>query len=331
MRIEFRATDEPVSTRSDYWRNVVCERLFPLEGRSIEGPDFDGRIVSGEIGAVRVADVLAPAAECRRTAKHIRQSDHELYHVDVLVAGSVMVEHDGRQTRLAPGDFTVVDLSCPCLWVSDGARHVTVTFPRTLLPLQHDEVAKLTGVRVPGDRGAGALISAVARQLPQFLDDYRSAEGARLGTTVVDLLTVALAAQLDRGRTVAPEARQRVLLASVHAYIERRLGDPALTPTTIAAAHHISLRYLHKLFEAQGTTVAGWIRRRRLDRCRVDLLDPAYRARPVSAIGARWGFPDASRFNRVFRAAHGVPPGEYRLMADPAADLADPEADLAER
>ena len=93
-----------------------------------------------------------------------------------------------------------------------------------------------------------------------------------------------------------------------------------MTPTTIAAAHHISLRYLHKLFEAQGTTVAGWIRRRRLDRCRVDLLDPAYRARPVSAIGARWGFPDASRFNRVFRAAHGVPPGEYRLMAGVAAD-----------
>jgi AraC-like DNA-binding protein len=321
MRVEFRATDEPVASRHEYWRHVVNDRLFPLDGRPIDGPDFDGRLVSGEVGAVRVVDVTAPAAECRRTAKLIRRSDRELYHVDVLVSGSVMVEHDGRQARPAPGDLIVVDPSRPCRWISSGARHVTVTFPRTLLPLRPEEVAKLTGVRVPGDRGAGALISSLARQLPRHLDDYQSAEGARLGTTVVDLLTVALAAQLDRGRTVAPAARQRVLLAGVQAYIERRLGDPALTPTTIAAAHHISLRYLHKLFEAQGATVAGWIRRRRLDRCRVDLLDPANRARPVSAIGARWGFADASRFNRVFRAAHGVPPGEYRRLAD-GADLA---------
>ncbi|HEU5156399.1 MAG TPA: helix-turn-helix domain-containing protein [Streptosporangiaceae bacterium] len=315
MRAEFRATDAPVASRADYWRHVVNERLFPVEGRPTEGADFDGRLVSGQVGAVRVVDVTAPPAECRRTAKLIGRSNHELYHVDVLVTGSVLIEHAGRRTRLGPGDFAMIDLSRPCRWVSAGARHVTVTFPRALLPMSHDEVGELMGVRVPGDRGAGALISSVARQLPDHLDDYQSAAGVRLGTTVVDLLTVALAAQLDRGRTVTPEARRRVLLAAVHAYIERRLGDPGLTPATIAAAHHISLRYLHKLFEAQGTTVAGWIRRRRLDRCRADLLDPAYRARPVGAIGARWGFPDASKFSRVFRAAHGVPPGEYRRLA----------------
>ena len=315
MTVECRATDETITSRPDYWRQVVNDRLFPLDGRPLDGPDFDGRIVSGEVGALRIADVTAPAADCRRTAKLIRRSDRELYHVDVLVTGSVLVEHEGRQARLAPGDLIVVDPSRPCRWISGGARHVTVTFPRTLLPLRLDEVAKLTGVRVPGDRGAGALISLLARQLPRYLDDYQSAEGARLGTTVVDLLTVALVARLDRARQVAPASRQRVLLARVHAYIERRLGDPALTPTMIAAAHHISLRYLHKLFEAQGTTVAGWIRRRRLDRCRVDLLDPDHLGRPVSAIGARWGFPDASRFNRVFRAAHGMPPGEYRRRA----------------
>jgi AraC-like DNA-binding protein len=32
---------------------------------------------------------------------------------------------------------------------------------------------------------------------------------------------------------------------------------------------------LHRLFETQETTAAEWIRHRRLDRCRRDLLDPA--------------------------------------------------------
>jgi AraC-like DNA-binding protein len=102
----------------------------------------------------------------------------------------------------------------------------------------------------------------------------------------------------------------------VHAFIEARLGDPALSPSTIAAAHYISVRSLHNLFEAQPHSVAGWIRQRRLERCRRDLLDPALRVRPVSAIAARWGLTDPANFTRIFRAAYGVPPGKYRLRGD---------------
>ncbi|MCQ0006703.1 helix-turn-helix domain-containing protein [Actinomadura madurae] len=115
------------------------------------------------------------------------------------------------------------------------------------------------------------------------------------------------------------------MLLRVHAYIDARLGDPGLTPGRIAAAHHISVRHLYTLFEAQGTSVAEWIRLRRLERVRADLLDPALRARPVSAIAARWGFPNAAHFNRVFRAVHGEPPGEFRARTGngPAGTVTD--------
>jgi AraC-like DNA-binding protein len=58
------------------------------------------------------------------------------------------------------------------------------------------------------------------------------------------------------------------------AFIDARLDDPELTTATIAAAHYISPRYLQKLFEAEGSTVTDWIRRRRLDHCKRELLDP---------------------------------------------------------
>lgn len=74
------------------------------------------------------------------------------------------------------------------------------------------------------------------------------------------------------------------------------------------------MRYLYKLFETQPVGVAAWIRRRRLERCGWDLLDPALRARPVSAIGARWGLTDATSFSRAFQAAYGVPPARYRRI-----------------
>jgi AraC-like DNA-binding protein len=52
---------------------------------------------------------------------------------------------------------------------------------------------------------------------------------------------------------------------------------------------------------------AGW-----LDPPPPDLLDPALAARPVSAIAARWGLVDPAHFSRLFRAAYGVSPVEYR-------------------
>jgi AraC-like DNA-binding protein len=123
---------------------------------------------------------------------------------------------------------------------------------------------------------------------------------------------VALSARLDRAHAVPSESRENALLLRVHAFIEARLGDPRLSPAMIAAPHHISLRSLHKLFEPRRETVASWIRQRRLERCRQDLLDPAQAHLPVSAIAMRWGFIDPTHFNRSFRRAHGVPPGQYR-------------------
>ena len=112
-----------------------------------------------------------------------------------------------------------------------------------------------------------------------------------------------------------PETRQRALLQRSHAFVEQRLGDPELTPATIAGAHYISVRYLYRLFEGEPAGVAGWVRQRRLERCRRDLLDPALAARPVSAIAARWGLANASHFSRAFRAAYGLSPVEYRALA----------------
>jgi AraC-like DNA-binding protein len=119
-------------------------------------------------------------------------------------------------------------------------------------------------------------------------------------------------------RKLPGETRRRALLLQVHAFIEARLGDPALSPSGVAAANYISVRYLHKLFETEQTTVADWIRRRRLERCRRDLLDPALAGRSVDAIGQDWGLTDAAHFSRVFKRRFGVPPAEYRRLQGPS-------------
>lgn len=85
----------------------------------------------------------------------------------------------------------------------------------------------------------------------------------------------------------------------------------------IAAAHHISVSHLHRVFQEQqrGETVASWIRRQRLEGARRDLADPALRTTPIHTIAARWGLPRASDFTRAHRRAYGMSPMEYRLRA----------------
>jgi AraC-like DNA-binding protein len=116
------------------------------------------------------------------------------------------------------------------------------------------------------------------------------------------------------GGELSPDIPQRALLVRIRAFIEDQLADSDLTPSAVATAHHVSLRYLYKLFEGEQKGVAGLIKERRLERCRRDLLDPSLRHLPVSAIAARWGMPNAAHFSHAFRAAYGMAPVEYRRL-----------------
>jgi AraC-like DNA-binding protein len=95
-------------------------------------------------------------------------------------------------------------------------------------------------------------------------------------------------------------------------FIDEHLADPDLDPEMVARAHFMSVRALHKLAHESGTSIAGWIRHRRLENCKADLANPAWRSMSVAAIGARWGLTRASHFTTLFRAEYGMTPSAYR-------------------
>ena len=148
--------------------------------------------------------------------------------------------------------------------------------------------------------GLAGLVAPFLRSVGDGLLDGTVREHDRdLGESVVDLVRGLLA-----GR--AEDARRPDLLAEIKATIELRLHEPDLRPATIAAAHFISTRYLHRLFEPEGVSVSEWIRLRRLERCRRDLEDPALADETVTAIARRWGLPNPGHFSRLFHAAYGM-------------------------
>jgi AraC-like DNA-binding protein len=127
---------------------------------------------------------------------------------------------------------------------------------------------------------------------------------------VIDLVR-RLYLDVDASQSNRPHSQAELLLHA-QAYIDANLGNPNLNPEQVARACFISTRYLHRVFAGQGLSVCDWIRSERLERCRNDLIDPAYGDLSISAIASRWGLPSAPHFSRLFRDAYGCSPREFR-------------------
>jgi AraC-like DNA-binding protein len=292
-----------------------------MECHSEQWADHRAEIRASGLGPMQVAVMDITPITVRRTPKLISQADPDLLKMLLVCdGGSSVVDQDGQQARLSAAEFAIYDTRRPyevAIGVGqDGpTRVLTFMFSPSLLPLSPSRLRRLTAQRIPATAGLGDLTSQFLLHLARNVDHYSPAEAARLSTAALEVLATRLAQGLDVHDWGAPEARRHALLTTIQAFIQQHLGDPQLSPATIAAAHHISLRSLCQLFHDEGLTVAGWIRRRRLECCRRDLSDPALGFHPVAAIAARWGYSSASDFSRAFRAVHGLPPSEYRRSA----------------
>jgi AraC-like DNA-binding protein len=321
--INISTSDRPSKERFGYWQDVLSQMLAPVKLRSDDPAGFRASASMFSLGEVQVSRVISSSTELYRTPQLVRQSDPEAYQVTLTLRGRGGVEQSRHGAGLSDRDLVIYDTSRPFYgWaraVDGPAEGVMLVLPRSALPLPDDKVRQLIATRLRGDTGVGALLSNFATGLLASPESYTETDEFRLSTILVDLLAVVLAHHLDEAQRVPVDSRERALLTSICAFIEQRLGHPDLTPTSIAAAHHISLRYLHKLFHQHrsGTTVAAWVRQRRLERCRRDLADPALRHVSVQQVVAHWGFADGNHFSRAFKAAYGIPPTAYRRSVLP--------------
>lgn len=323
MSTLIRTDEVPDTDLIDFMRVMMANTWVPMDCHPETSAGYRGEFRASGLGPMQVVvmDVM-PVRVCR-TPELISRADPDLLKLFLVCGGgSAVVEQGGRQARLSAGDLTFYDTRRPYEVIcgvdvdpDEVTRILTFMFSPSLLPLPPSRLRELTAVRVPPSAGVGDLTAQFLLQLARGVDAYSPAEAARLSAAAIEVLATRLARELELSDWSTPEARRHALLTTVQGFIQQHLGDRDLTPAAIAAAHHVSLRTLHQLFHDEGLTVAGWIRQRRLERCRRDLSDPTLASRPVAAIGARWGFASAGDFSRTFRAAHGMPPADYRRSA----------------
>lgn len=282
-----------------------------------EAPSFRGRVRFARLDEVTVLDLTTSGPyTVTRSPEEAARRPGDTTKVILMVEGAATITQDGRAAELGPGDFAVEDTARPYRATFTGlTRQRVVMFPTRFLELPPSILARVTATRFSPEDGVGRALGPVLAELGATLVELDDPHARRFARATVDLLVTALSAQAYRMLPTRADSRVPEILD----WIEEHLGDPDLTPATVAAAHHMSVRNLHAVFSHEQTTVAARIRTRRLERIRRDLADPLLVDQSISAIAARHGMTNAAHLSRLFKAATGCSPSEYRAQCTQAA------------
>jgi AraC-like DNA-binding protein len=317
----FRSRDLPVGERLAAVDELFGRSVLPM--RLVNGADraFEATVRHLDVAPLTVVEFAVTPATVLRTLRLIRQGDPEMLSVILPLNGDLALSQSGRETVVGRDQLALYDSSQPfqIRVAADSGMTAVVSAhaPRALLALPLAGLDRLLARPLPAGKGSGlgGLLAQLLTDLTGDAGSYRPVDLARLGSIAHDLVAGVVAHHLDAEAAVPDDAHRRTLLLRIDSFVQQQLHDDSLSPAAVAAAHHISVSHLHRLFGPRGTTVAAWIRRQRLERARRDLVDPALRDVPVHRIAARWGFKAHSSFTRAFRAAYGTAPQDYRREA----------------
>lgn len=220
--------------------------------------------------------------------------------------GTALFNENGEQQRLEPGSLTMARPTAPNEYVLSGqSTAFQLPFDQVGLPF---ETVRAASERLP----SSPLFPLVCRHLTSIREEADSLDrssaagfGVAAATTILVRALLVSAVEDERdARTVLSEA----LLPRVLAYVRQHLAERDLTPTSIARAHNISVRYLYKICDAADIKLMEWILEARLEGARANLMCGDRPPSSIANLAHSWGFKDPSHFSRRFRQVYGVSP-----------------------
>ncbi|MFF4779328.1 helix-turn-helix domain-containing protein [Microtetraspora fusca] len=294
----------------DFWHDAVLATLVGME-IATEGRTYDAAMRTDHLGDLQITTVECDPGRVHRAPRFIARGDGRHVFVALQSTGRAQVEQDGRTTELRAGDIGFFETIRPFRTTfPEHFRLKIFVVPRGLLARSEADLRQLTARAVRPSGGLPALLAPLLERLADTSDGYATPMAERLAATVIDLVAATAAAQLGEDPAELPGA-DRVLLLRIKTFVRWHLSDPGLTPQVIADAHGISVRYLHRLFEAGDTTLCRWIRELRLQECRRELAARAPGSVGLGQVARRWGFTSPARFSKAFRSSFGLSPTDW--------------------
>ncbi len=309
--LKLSTSDIPPAERAGWLREVICREYANVDVTSPVRQTLSQDLTIYPFDSLRLSVIRSSGIGLKRRPFEPHLTSHDAYLAIVLLSGDYVLEQDGNEAVLQPGDMAIFDatrphrIHCP----GDFAKLI-LSIPRPLLRERMAGVERCAALRISGAGGIGAVASSFVRSCSLNAGALAAHESSALAEHAVDLLT--LAAASVRPAAFSLSKSRAATMARVKALIEELLPDFTLDTAMIARRAGLSPRYLNGLFGDEGASLMRHVWRRRLERCAKDLCDPRRAGERVAEIAFRWGFNDASHFSRAFRQQFGSAPGEFR-------------------
>ncbi|MFT4123364.1 MAG: helix-turn-helix domain-containing protein [Microbacteriaceae bacterium] len=305
--VELDTRSTAASARAGSWNEAIQRASVPLAVYSRGENGFAGRLRADLIGDLRLLTIKADAQTVVRTPQLVGSEDEPAFYKLVFhAAGWCRVQQDGRTAELEERALVLYDTTRPYRMDFLGPyRHHVLMVPREVLGVPLEAVARVTAVPVPVSQGAARVLIRMMASLGADIQSLGERHRLTIAETLVELAT----AVVQEVAWPALSTKDSGQFAEILAFVEHHLADQRLTPQVIASAHFMSLRSLQMLFQSRDESPSSWIRKRRLENSRRDLIRTQ---EPISVVAVRWGFPDPASFTRSFKRAFGVAPATYR-------------------
>ncbi|MFT4116473.1 helix-turn-helix domain-containing protein [Bradyrhizobium sp.] len=307
--------------RFDYWREVRARGLFGVtaeldrERRS----DFFGEFSLRQFGGAGFVELRASHYTVERTRADIAYAPGDSICVYQQLGGG------GRFDAMRTGDFAIAngsfatshtDQPYRTVPLGAGGFHLRILkIPVSGLPTQDKRVRELAP-KVFDDAAIAPLLATCFADLCEApANDGGPSDAAPLVQALAHL------ALIERG-VVQPGSRRgqaalRVArLSQARRLIVHHLRDPDLAPAMVADLLGISVRHLHMLFETVEKSFSQTVTDERLKQSRRLMREAPERL--IADIATACGFESLATYYRVFNAAYGMAPGDFRAQASEA-------------
>jgi AraC-like DNA-binding protein len=309
---QFSTESVPKAQRWDDWQEAMARLRLPI-GKTQAHDDFFG-VVSCLVSPMGIEFARVSSQAQTITGRPSKQA--AAIWMGVLLEGRATLSvPGGEQIPVGIGDVvfgpTGVDatLTFQTTFQQLFIKAPSVALgPRLIAPLQ-PRIGHL-----PNAVAVNHVFSGMLRATADVLESLNSMQLRPVELALTEFLITCLASE-DRPSLRGGAAGARAThLHRICQTIETMLSDPNLMLANVAAEHGVSPRYLQKLFASAGQSFSHYVRTRRLERCRADLVSPLHSQLSISEICFRWGFNGSAHFSHAFRDQYGISPREFRRM-----------------
>lgn len=317
MSVAWRTPESADSAESLHaWQSFLSAQVMPIRAESDLEEGFSGSASLNVFGTLPYLTIRSRRQWQHWDAREIDSSERPWVFVSTMLDGYGWLHSARGKVRVGVGEVSFADSMQPCSLEFEGDfAYTSVMVPRDALMDIAPLATAAHGACIPGP--TGAALGAFIQALTADHDRQPVPTAQRLGDHLLGMVITELEAITHRD-AASLASRDQILLGQIKSHLLTCLPKGQLQIGDISHRFSLSPRKLQRLFSAEGTTLTRWLMTQRLERCRRDMLNPAFSDCSVSAIAASWGLQDPAYFARAFRQAYGTTPSLYRRLNQPS-------------